>query len=391
MPTDSPERLPDRDPEQQQGRYANGGELLSHLILDQATEAIVAIDLQGRILRASKSAGALARREVLLQGFDTAFPLSAPSGEGYDAARVISAVRGGDVLRSVELTLNHPGRDSEALLLSAGPLSDASEKLIGCVVTLTLITERKRAEEAMAQQTQQLEQTAGDLRQFAYAATHDLREPLRFLSLYSQLLQTKYKGKLDNQADKYIQQLIGAAQRMDVLLQDLLVYTQATDVPWSLEAPVDANIVLRKTLSTLDAGIAENGARVTRGPLPVLRVYEAHLQQLFLNLISNALKYRSDAPPDIHVSAERDDRMWRISVEDNGIGIDPQYHKQIFGLFKRLHGGGKYSGNGLGLSICQKIVERYGGRIWVESESGKGSRFLFTLPGAEDHVGEESL
>ncbi|HEX5432566.1 MAG TPA: ATP-binding protein, partial [Bryobacteraceae bacterium] len=357
---------------------------LSRLILDQAPEAIVAIDLKGGILHASESARALAGPDTPFQSFDRAFPLSAPSGDPFTAARITAAVQKGGKLHSAEVRLEQPYTNFPALLLSAGALSAQDGTVAGCVITLIGIEQRKRAEATLVQQKEQLEQAANELRQFAYSATHDLREPLRFLTLYSQLLETKYKGKLDSQADDYLQQMIQAAHRMDVLLHDLLAYTQAADVPWSLEAPVDTNMVLRKTLSALSAGIAENSARVTRDPLPVLHIYEAHLQQLLQNLISNALKYRSEADPEIHVSAAPEGVLWRITVEDNGIGIDPQYHKLIFGLFKRLHGGGKYSGNGLGLAICQKIVERYGGRIWVESESGKGSRFHFTLPGAEE-------
>jgi light-regulated signal transduction histidine kinase (bacteriophytochrome) len=147
-----------------------------------------------------------------------------------------------------------------------------------------------------------------------------------------------------------------------------------------VEAPLDANVVLAKTLNLLDAAITEGAARIESDPLPKLWVEEVHLQQLFQNLIANSLKYHSEAPLRIQVTAQPGREMWTLSVSDNGIGIDPKYHEHIFGLFKRLHGGSKYSGSGMGLAICQKIVERYKGRIWVESEPGRGSKFLFTLP-----------
>jgi light-regulated signal transduction histidine kinase (bacteriophytochrome) len=181
-----------------------------------------------------------------------------------------------------------------------------------------------------------------------------------------------------------IQHVVDSAHRMECLLKDLLAYTQAADSPQGVVASTDANEVMRKTLAIFETQIAENSATVDFSPLPVLAVHEVHLTQLFQNLIGNALKYRSQAPPQIHISAERLDGMWKFTVADNGIGIDSTYRDQVFGLFQRLHGGGKYSGSGIGLAICQKLVQRYGGRIWVESEPGNGSRFMFTLPGERE-------
>ncbi|HTM12123.1 MAG TPA: ATP-binding protein, partial [Bryobacteraceae bacterium] len=215
----------------------------------------------------------------------------------------------------------------------------------------------------------------------AYAVSHDLREPIRIVTIYSQLFEKKYKGSLDEQADAFIQHTIEAAQRVETLLDDLLAYTQTAEGPQSVDSAVDANVCLAKVLAMFDAALVDSGAIVTRDPLPLLRVKEVHIQQLLQNLISNSLKYRSEESPRIHISAQRDRGMWKIGIADNGIGIDAQYHEQVFGLFKRLHGSGKYAGSGIGLAICHKIVERYGGRMWVESEAGKGSKFFFTLPG----------
>ncbi len=174
-----------------------------------------------------------------------------------------------------------------------------------------------------------------------------------------------------------------AAHRLEGLLDDLVTYTQTAESPQTENSRVAANVALSLTLKMFETRLEETGARVTNDPLPVLRMHEVHVQQLFQNLIGNSLKYRREEALKIHVSAREEKGMWILGVADNGIGIDPQYGQQIFGLFKRLHGGGKYAGSGIGLAICHKIVERYGGRIWVESELGKGSTFFFTLPGEE--------
>ncbi|HEY7305540.1 MAG TPA: ATP-binding protein [Bryobacteraceae bacterium] len=218
-----------------------------------------------------------------------------------------------------------------------------------------------------------------DLEQFAYSASHDLQEPIRTVVIYTDLLKDQFGGKLNGQADEFINRAAGAARRIEMLVKDLLAYAQAADGCDASEA--DANTVLGTTLANLEMIIAENRAAVTQDRLPIVKVGPLHLQQIFQNLVSNALKYRGNSPPRIHVSARQKHEMWRFSIADNGIGIDARYHKQIFGLFKRLHGCEEYTGTGIGLAICQKVVARYGGSIWVESEPGKGSTFHFTLPG----------
>jgi PAS domain S-box-containing protein len=352
---------------------------LSRSILDQAVESIVVIDARGKILRISESARKLAGRDVLQRHFDSAFQFW-ERDQRVDAERLLSAARSNNGIRSLEVTLNQDRRPNSTLLLSAGPLWSGSRDLLGCVITLTDIGERKVSEEAMARQAHELERVNSDLKQFAYAVSHDLREPIRIVANYSQLLEKKYKDRLDENADGYIRHTVNAAHRLERLLDDLLDYTQTAETRHTVEAPLDANVVLAKTLNLLDAAITEGAARIESDPLPKLWVEEVHLQQLFQNLIANSLKYHSDAPLRIQVTAQPGREMWTLSVSDNGIGIDPKYHEHIFGLFKRLHGGSKYSGSGMGLAICQKIVERYKGRIWVESEPGRGSKFLFTLP-----------
>ena len=355
-------------------------EQLSRLILEQAGEAIVVIDPQGSIIRRSESARNFASATMLSNHFDVAFQLSS-EGAPLDAERILSAVRAGHVIRGVEASIRVPTGKEWALLVSASPLRGPESELLGCVITLTDITDRKRAEEALARQAEELQQANSDLRQFAHSASHDLREPLRQLAVFSELLQKNYQDKLDPEAVELVQYTVESAHRMEGLLKGLLDYTQATGSNLTPPARSDPNEIVRKTLAMFNNQIAETGARIDWEPLPLLQVHEVHLTQLFQNLIGNALKYRSDAPPLIQISAGCINGMWEIAVADNGIGIPPVYREHVFGLFKRLHGGAKYSGSGIGLAICQKIVQRYGGRIWVEDARERGSRFVFTLPG----------
>jgi signal transduction histidine kinase len=233
------------------------------------------------------------------------------------------------------------------------------------------LIERKKSEEA-------LERSNEDLERFAYAASHDLKEPLRLIGSYVQLLQKKYGSKLGPEADEYIEYVVTSVKRMDELIADLLTYSRVGTRDHALEEN-DCEAILNWTIMNLQMAIQESGAVITRDPLPTIRADQSHVIQLFQNLLSNAIKYRSTQPPRIHVSAKRNDDYWQFAFEDNGLGIDPKYYKQIFGIFKRLHGRDR-PGTGIGLAVCQRIVERHGGTIWVESEPGKGSTFYFTLP-----------
>jgi PAS domain S-box-containing protein len=242
------------------------------------------------------------------------------------------------------------------------------------------ITKRKETEEAVRRTNAALRVANADLEQFAYAASHDLREPLRTVSIYGDLLKQTYAGKFDSKADAMIGYCVDGARRMNALIDGYVAYMQASsDSGITLEA-VSLESALIEVLLNLAAAIAETGATISRDPMPSVRVAPVHAQQLFQNLIGNALKYRSAAPPVIHVGARKASMGWIFSVQDNGIGIAPEYHETVFEIGKRLHTSSDYQGTGIGLAICKKLVERYGGRLWVESEVGKGSTFFFSLP-----------
>ena len=246
------------------------------------------------------------------------------------------------------------------------------------------ISERRRAEEALEKKTEELARSNRDLEQFAYVASHDLQEPLRMVTSYVQLLARRYKGKLDADADEFIVFAMDGAMRMWRLINDLLAYSRVRTESSELES-TDCAAVLRQSLDNLKVTMEENGAVVTHEALPTVTANSPQLMQLFQNLIGNAIKFRGSEPPRIHVSASRNGKGWTFAVRDNGIGIAPEYAKRIFILFQRLHGREKYSGTGIGLAICQKIVERHGGHIWVESDLGKGATFYFTLPASDTH------
>jgi len=199
------------------------------------------------------------------------------------------------------------------------------------------------------------------------------------VSLYSQMLQRKYGNKLDADADQFISYIVGGAKRMEQLLRDLLAYSQTGSSSEGPIHPVDCAAAIRKVMLNLQASIEQNRATITWDALPIVHAHEIRMVQLLQNLVGNAIKYRSAEPPKIHVSAEHRQADWVFSVEDNGIGIDPEYAQEVFRIFRRLHGQ-DYPGTGIGLAICQRIVESYDGRIWVESSVGRGSRFCFTFP-----------
>ncbi len=219
-----------------------------------------------------------------------------------------------------------------------------------------------------------------DLEQFAYSASHDLQEPIRNIAIYSELLSRRYGQLLDERGQEFLTYVNQGARRMDMLVRDLLAYTKATSIVDELPELIEAEKPLQAALLNLAEAIRQSDAQLSYHPLPEVRMQEVHLQQVFQNLMANAIKYRSREIPQIFISAEKREGQWLFRVQDNGIGISPEYKERIFGLFKRLHGNDEYNGTGIGLAICQRIVDRYRGRIWVESEPGKGSTFFFTAP-----------
>lgn len=239
--------------------------------------------------------------------------------------------------------------------------------------------ELEKLNESLQKQSSELARSNQELEHFAYVASHDLQEPLRMITGYTSLLAKRYRGKLDADADEFIDFAVDGAKRMQGMLNALLNYSRVGTKGKEF-MPTDCEAVIESTLASLRMAIDENGAVVTHDPLPMVMGDASQLAQLFQNLISNAIKFRNEKPPVIHVSHKREGKEWLFSVKDNGIGIDPKDTQRIFGLFQRLHTRGEYPGMGIGLAVCKRIVERHGGRIWVESESGKGTAFYFTLP-----------
>src|SRR6266852_2468439 len=244
------------------------------------------------------------------------------------------------------------------------------------------VIERTRAQQELARKAEDLTRSNADLELFAYVASHDLQEPLRMVASYTQLLERRYKGKLGAEADEFIGFAVDGATRMQQLIQDLLSYSRVTTKGQSFRL-IDAKAPCDNALENLQTSIKDSNAVVNVGPLPAVLADPRQLMQLFQNLIGNAVKYRNDRTPEIHVAAKPNGDQWVFSVQDNGIGIAPQHSERIFQMFQRLHTTNEYQGTGIGLAICRKIVERHGGKIWVEAQPGKGSTFVFTIPRAE--------
>lgn len=261
---------------------------------------------------------------------------------------------------------------------------DQSEPKKGTIVAISDISDRKRAERALRERTEALARSNKDLEQFAYVAAHDLREPLVAVAAYLKVLERRCGNRIDPEAQSIIKSAMDATMRLDTLIQTLLAYSRVVGDVQSFH-PTDCTAVLETVLSNLKSIVEETGTVVTCDSLPTVVGNPSLLVQLFQNLLANAIKFRGEEPPEVHVGATKTEDEWTFSVKDNGIGIEPPYFDRIFLLFQRLHSGPEYAGSGIGLANCRKIVERHGGRIWVESTPGKGSTFFFTIPDNGDN------
>ncbi|MBF0499457.1 MAG: hypothetical protein HQM09_04965 [Candidatus Riflebacteria bacterium] len=239
--------------------------------------------------------------------------------------------------------------------------------------------ERRKAEEVLRKTVHELERSNADLEQFAYVASHDLQEPLRMIGSYVQLLQRRYKGKLDSDADDFIEYAVNGAKRMRNLINDLLAYSRVVRRRKDFE-PTSFEEILKQVEADLRLAVQASGGSITHEPLPTINADPVQIAQVLQNLIGNALKFHGDRPPKVHIEAKKENAEWVFSVRDNGIGFEAQYADRIFVIFQRLQGGEKYPGTGIGLAICKKIMERHGGRIWAESTPGEGSVFHFAIP-----------
>jgi PAS domain S-box-containing protein len=327
------------------------------------------------------------RPELIGESADMLVPMRLRAGRGTDQLGFFQTPKRRAMGEGRELFGLRKDGTEFPVEISLSPLEDPT----GSSVTAAIrdITDRKRAEEHLVQTIAELKRSNDELEQFAYVTSHDLQEPLRMVSSYTQLLAKRYKGRLDGDADEFIAFAVDGSTRMRRLIQDLLAYSRAgtSGEPVGDIASADA---LREALENLGGAMKEAAAVVTHDPLPTVTMNHLQLVQIFQNLIGNAIKYRGADAPRIHVTAQSVNGQGHVfSVRDNGLGIDPQQFGRIFVIFQRLHGRDAFSGTGLGLAICKKLVERQGGRIWVDSEPGHGSTFHFALLKGEDHAGVE--
>ena len=349
-------------------------------LLEAAPDAMVVVKQGGEIVLLNVQAGkqfGYHRNELVGQQVTNIIPAGFAERLLADGLRSTADALAQQIGTGLELTGRRKNGSEFPIELMLSPLQSAE----GILVTAAIrdITTRKLAETQLLQKVEELHRSNQELEQFAYVASHDLQEPLRMVSSYTQLLSRRYKGRLDTDADEFIAFAVDGASRMQRLIQDLLAYSRIGTKGKDLHT-TSSEETLHQALLNLRSTIEENSALVTYDPLPTVLADEMQLIQLFQNLVSNAIKYRSQAVPRVHISAVRnDDKEWLFSVQDNGMGIDRQYFDKIFGMFQRLHTREHFSGTGIGLAICKKIVERHGGCISVDSQPGQGSTFRFAL------------
>ncbi len=353
---------------------------LTRSVLEQAGDAIVVLGTDDRIVLANGAACRLAGGNPLMRPFGEVFPLAPAEREGAEPIAAwgssLTSDTGGE---PTEYVLRSPTGRPRTLLVNAASVHGLGDAPAGYVICITDISAQKENERRLARALEDAASSNRELQQFAYIASHDLQEPLRMVTSYLQLLERRYRDELDDDAREFIGFAVEGAQRMQQQIMDLLTYSRVTS-RGQPPTPVDAATALAEAITRLELKIAETGAEISIGPLPVVRADPSQLAQVFQNLIGNALTFRSDEIPRIRVEAVAEEGATRFSVSDNGIGIAPEYHERIFQMFQRLHTRDRYPGSGIGLAIVQRIVERHGGRVWLESTEGEGSTFYFTIP-----------
>ncbi len=344
-------------------------------LIETSLDPLVTIGPDGKITdvnMATELITGYSRDELVGTDFSDYFTERDKAREGYK-----EVFRRGQVF-DYPLWIKHKDGPVTPVLYNASVYRNESGEVIGVFAAARDITERKKAEKLLKLKLDELARSNAELEQFAYVSSHDLQEPLRMIGSYLQLLQRRYHGQLDDKADKYINFAVDGASRMQNLINDLLEFSRVTTRANEFES-TDCEVILDHVLSNLEVSIKENEAVISQDHLPTVLADPTQLAQVFQNLISNAIKFRSEKVPKIYISAEKEGDHWIFSVADNGIGIDPKHSEKIFEVFKRLHKRREYPGTGIGLSICKKIIERHGGHIWIESEPEKGSIFYFTL------------
>jgi PAS domain S-box-containing protein len=349
-------------------------------LLESAPDAIVIIDEQARISQVNKQVESMfgyERGELIDQPIEMLIPERFRGHHVAHRDAYIASPRTRPMGAGLELFGRRRDGTEFPVEISLSPLETPGGTLITSIIRD--VSDRKRVEADLKQAAAELESSNAELEQFAYVASHDLQEPLRMVASYTQMLARRYQGKLDEDADEFIAYAVDGATRMQALINDLLAYSRVGTRGREFE-PTDTAAIVDQVMADLNLAAEEAGAQVTRGPLPIVRGDTVQLGQLFQNLIANAIKFRGERPPVVDVTARREGTMWRFAVRDNGIGIDPEYSERIFVIFQRLHARAEYPGTGIGLAICKKIVERHGGRVWLESRPGEGTTFWFTIP-----------
>jgi PAS domain S-box-containing protein len=348
-------------------------------ILDATPDASVIADGEGRIARVNAATERLfgyGRKELLGQPVELLLPERFRRDHVQHRASYLAAPHPRPMHTGLDLYARHKDASEFPVEISLSPVETAEGMLT--ISAIRDVTERKRAEAALEESNRELARSNAELEQFASIASHDLRSPLNTIGGYAQLVAKRYKGKLDADADEFLAFIVDAVQRMQQLIDDLLSYARVGTQP-SPPEPVACAALVDEVTAQLRRAIAESGTVITCHDLPTVFGQASQLGQVFQNLIANAIKFRGEAPPRVNVSAQRNGKEWLFTVQDNGIGIDPAQAERIFVPFQRLHTREEYPGAGIGLAVCKKIVERHGGHIWVESEPGRGARFLFTL------------